>query len=119
MKVKVIRKFRDRYSGALYNKGDLLEITEKRYREILSVGKFVFKIAQNDAQSVSEEHANILSDGEAETPRNDSATPSDGFDIMSVRELKEYANATHKLTFKAGMKKAEIIETLRKMELNR
>ncbi len=116
MKVKVIRKFRDRYTGAIYNKGDLLEITEERYKEILNVGNLVFKIAQNDDQNNSSEKANTLSNGAKETPTNDSTPSGDGFEIMSVRELKEYADATHKLTFKAGTKKAEIIETLRRME---
>lgn len=116
MKVKVMRKFRDRYTGAIYNKGDLLEITEERYNEIMSVGKIVYKIAQNDVLNIGEESTNVLSNDGAETPRSDSATPCDGFDVMSVRELKEYADVTHKLTFKAGTKKAEIIETLRRME---
>lgn len=116
MKVKVIRKFRDRYTGALYNKGDLLEITEERYREILSVGKLVFKIAQNDVQNNSSESVNTLSNEAEETLTNDSTQSSDGFDAMSMRELREYADATYKLTFKAGTKKAEIIETLRRME---
>ena len=116
MKVKVIRKFRDKYTGELHRKGDFLEITEERYAEIMSVGNLVRQVAQNDAQNTSSDSANILSNEAEETPTNDSAKPSDGFDIMSVRELKEYADVAHKLTFKAGTKKAEIIETLRRME---
>ena len=116
MKVKVTRKFRDKYTGELHKKGDLLEITEERYNEIMSVGSFVYKIAQDDAESVSSDEANILSSEAAETPTNDYAAPDDGLDAMSVRELKEYADKTYKLTFKGGMKKAEIIETLRRME---
>lgn len=116
MKVKVTRKFRDRYTGDIYSKGDLLEITEERYKEIMNVGSFVFKIAQNDAQNNSSEKVNTLSNEAAETPTNDSAQSGDGFDVMSVRELKEYADKTYKLTFKSGTKKAEIIETLRRME---
>ena len=116
MKVKVTRKFRDKYTGELHKKGDLLEVTEERYNEIMSVGKFLFKIAQNDAQNTSSEKANALSSEAEETPTNDPEQSEDGFDIMSVRELKEYADKTYKLTFKGGMKKAEIIETLRRME---
>lgn len=116
MKVKVIRKFRDKYTGELYGKGAVIEITEERYKEIMSVGKFVFKIAQNDTQSVSSGDANTLPNDANETLVGDSASSDDGFDAMSVRELKEYADATHKMTFKAGIKKAEIIEILRRKE---
>ena len=119
MKVKVTRKFTDKYTGALYNKGDFLEITEERYNEIMSVGEFVYKIAQNDAQSVSAGDVNTLSNDAEETHTDDSGASDDGFELMSVRELKEYADKTYKLTFKGGMKKAEIIETLRKMEQNK
>lgn len=119
MKVKVTRKFTDKYTGAIYNKGDLLEITEERYNEILSVGEFVYRIAQNDAQNASNDDANTPLENAEEPLRNDSATSDDGFEIMSVRELKEYADKTYKLTFKGGMKKAEIIATLRKMEQNK
>lgn len=116
MKVKVTRKFRDKYTGERYKKGDLLEITKERYAEIMSVGNFVFKIAQSDVESVSDDDVNTLSDVAAETPTNEPETSEDGLDAMSVRELKEYADKTYKLTFKGGMKKAEIIETLRRME---
>lgn len=116
MKVKVTRQFRDKYTGELHKKGDLLEITEERYNEIMSVGNFVYKIEQKDIASASSDDASILSNEAAEAPTNESEKPSDGFDVMSVRELKEYADKAHKLTFGRGTKKAEIIETLRRME---
>lgn len=34
MKVKVIRRFMDKYTKELYSKGDMLDITEERYAEI-------------------------------------------------------------------------------------
>ena len=116
MKEKVIRKFRDKYTGELYEKGAVIEITEERYKEIMSVGKFVFKIAQDDALSASDGDTNALSNDANETLTDDSASSGDGFDAMSVRELKEYADVTYKMTFKAGTKKAEIIEILRRKE---
>ena len=116
MIVKVTRRFRDKYTGEIYLKGNLLEITKERYDEIMSVGNFVYQIEQKDAEDVSADSAKSLSNEAAETPTNEPDAPSDGFDIMSVRELKEYADQTHKLTFKAGTKRAEIIETLRRME---
>ena len=90
MRVKVTRKFIDRHTGEAHFKGDVLEITEERYQEIASVGNFV--------QMISDD------------------VTSDGFDEMSIRELKEYADKTYKLTFKGNMKKAEMIEELRRME---
>lgn len=116
MKVKVIRKFRDKYTGVLHKKGDLLDITEERYAEIMGVGDFVFKIAQDDALSVSDEDMNTLSNDEEETLSDDSAASQDGFDLMTVRELKEYADKTYKMTFGSGTKKADIIDALRRME---
>lgn len=116
MKVKVLHKFTNKYTGEHYRRGDLLTITEERYREIMSVGELVQIIDQNDALSVSSEDTNTLSDEAEETLRNDSAQSGDGFDIMSVRELREYADKAYKLTFGRSTKKAEMIETLRRME---
>lgn len=116
MKVKVIRRFTDKYTKEPYSKGDMLDITEKRYAEIQSVGNFVFPIAQDNAESVSTDDMNTLSNDAVEAPTNGSAKHSDGFDEMSVAELKEYADKAYKMTFKGGTKKAEIIETLRRME---
>lgn len=116
MKVKVTRKFRDKYTGEIHKKGDFLEITEERYNEIMSVGNLVYKITQKDSEKPLGRSMIENTKKDAETPTNDSGASGDGFDVMSVRELKEYADVTHKLTFKAGTKKAEIIETLRRME---
>ena len=116
MKVKVLHKFTDKYTGEHYRRGDVLNITEERYQEIMSVGNLVFRIEQNDALSVSSDDANTLANDALESPKNDSETPDDAFDAMSVRELREYADKAYKLTFGRNTKKAEIIETLRKME---
>lgn len=115
MKVKVTRTFRDKYTGELHKKGDCLEITKERHAEIQSVGNFVYQLAQNAAETVEAADAiNPLTD-----EGNAAESPSDGFDSMNVKELKEYAEKAYKLTFKAGTKKAVIIETLRRMEHGR
>lgn len=122
MKVKVTRKFRDKYTGERYNKGAVLEITEERYAEIVSVGEFIQRIAQeaqNDAETNGDADAINVSNEESESAETLEEKPTDGFNIMSVRELKEYADKAHKLTFKTGTKKAEIIEALRRMENGR
>ena len=116
MKVKVLHKFTNKYTGEHYRRGDVLNITEERYREILSVGDLVLKIDQDDALSVIPDEVNTLSDDAEETLRSDPSASDDGFDAMSVKELREYADKAYKLTFGRGTKKAEMIETLRKME---
>ena len=116
MKVKVMRKFRDRHTGVIHQRGEVLEITETRYNEIASVGKFVYKFAENEAVSPASSDVINPSD-EAENPVKTASAPSDdGFEAMSMRELKEYADKTYKMTFGRGTKKAEIIEALRRME---
>ena len=90
MKVKVTHKFKDKHTEMIHSKGDILEINDERYQEIASVGNFV-QIVPEDASS-------------------------DGFEEMSIRELKEYADKAYKMTFKGGMKKSEIIEVLRRRE---
>lgn len=116
MKVKVIRKYRDRHTGVIHHSGDVLEITEERYKEIMRVGRYVHRFAEN-APLGRAMYNTVNPSGEAEKPvKTDSAPSGDGFEEMSVRELKEYADKAHKLTFKGGTKKAEIIETLRRME---
>lgn len=116
MKVKVLHKFTDKYTGAHYRRGDVLDITEERYREIMSIADLVYKIDQNDALSVMTDSTNTLSGEAEETLRNDSGASGDGFDIMSVRELREYADVAYKLTFGRGMKKADMIAELRRLE---
>jgi hypothetical protein len=118
LKAKVLHKFTDKYTGEHYRQGDVLDITEARYKEILSVAPLVYAIAQDDAETPSADDATNVSTNAEETAETASDAPSDGFDIMSVRELKEYADRAYKVTFKGGMKKAEIIEELRRLERN-
>lgn len=58
IKVKVKKSFIDRDSRVRHVPGEELEITEKRYKEILSVGDFVEKITPTtaaDPETTSEE----------------------------------------------------------------
>lgn len=41
MRVKVKVSFRDKYTDELYKIGDVIEVTEERFDEILSVGDFI------------------------------------------------------------------------------
>ena len=45
MKVKTVKKFRDKHTGEVHNVGDMFECTEDRYNEILETGEFVTKVA--------------------------------------------------------------------------
>jgi len=49
MKVKVLRKFRDKYTKYLYKAGEILELTKERYEEINSTahGVLVKAIEEN------------------------------------------------------------------------
>lgn len=116
MKVKVLHKFTDKYTGEHYRRGDVLDITEDRYQEIKSVANLVYKIDSADALSVSADDVNTLSNDAEESPRNDFGASNDGFEQMTVRQLKEYADKAHKLTFGTGTKKTDMIAQLRRME---
>ncbi len=44
MKVKVIKKFRDKYSGEYYKVGKILVISKERYDEIIKVAPLVEEV---------------------------------------------------------------------------
>ena len=116
MRVKVLRKFSDKYTGEIYNKGDVLTVTRERYDEIRRVGPYVFEIPDFTAVNVASDDTVNNADAEEKPVTSNSAPSDDGFESMTVRQLKEYADKAYKLTFATGTKKAEIIETLRRME---
>lgn len=55
MNVKVLRKFRDKYTKEVYEKGDIIEVTNERYEEINSTahGVLVEKIQEVDFESMT------------------------------------------------------------------
>lgn len=50
MKVKVLKKFIDKHNGKVYQEGDVLNITKKRYNEILTVDKLVEEIVEDNEE---------------------------------------------------------------------
>lgn len=44
MKYKVIKAFTDKHTYKKYNIGDVIEVTEDRAKEILSVGELITKV---------------------------------------------------------------------------
>lgn len=41
MKVKVLKKFKDKHNGKVYKVGDVITVSKERYAEILTVDKLV------------------------------------------------------------------------------
>lgn len=55
MKAKVLKRFKDKYSGEIYKEGDVLNITKERFAEILTVAPLVEEVkAQRKKAAVSE-----------------------------------------------------------------
>lgn len=54
MKVKVLKRFRDKHSNEIHKVGDILDITKKRYNEILKVDKLIEKV-EDDQEEKEEE----------------------------------------------------------------
>lgn len=46
MKAKVLKRFKDKYSGKFHEEGEMLTITRDRYNEILKVGKLVEEVKE-------------------------------------------------------------------------
>lgn len=46
MKVRVIKSFRDKYTKKVYKADDIIEVSEERFDEILSVDKLVEKVTE-------------------------------------------------------------------------
>jgi hypothetical protein len=44
MKAKVLKQFKDKYSGKVYKQGDVITVSKERYAEILTVGKLVEEV---------------------------------------------------------------------------
>ena len=55
MKVKVLRKFRDKYTKQVYDKGQIIEVTNVRYKEINSTayGILVEKLNEIDVGNMT------------------------------------------------------------------
>lgn len=51
MKVKVLKSFRDKHTKKRHNVGDIMEVTEERFAEILEKGPLVEKISEETKAS--------------------------------------------------------------------
>lgn len=57
MKVKVIKKFRDKETKVIHKAGDTLTISKKRFAEIQKVGNFVVEVTDQDEAADQDETA--------------------------------------------------------------
>lgn len=46
MKAKVLKKFVDKHNGKVYQVGDVITISKKRFAEILTVGNLVEEVTE-------------------------------------------------------------------------
>lgn len=51
MKAKVLIKFKDKYTGEIYEQGATITVNEKRFKEILTVGDLVEEIKSVEAET--------------------------------------------------------------------
>lgn len=50
MKVKVIRKFKDKYNKKIYPIGKVIEVTEERFEEIQKQGNYVEEETEEETE---------------------------------------------------------------------
>lgn len=46
MKAKVLKRFKDKHNGKIYESGDVITVSKKRFAEILEVGQLVEEITE-------------------------------------------------------------------------
>lgn len=46
MKAKVLKKFRDKHNGKIYEADDIITVSKKRFAEILEVGELVEEVTE-------------------------------------------------------------------------
>lgn len=90
MKVKVVNRFVDKNTKQLHEYGEVIEVTEERFKEISAAGKYVEKIEDEEPK---------------EKPLGK----------MKVDELKEYAKA-HEIELGEAKTKDEILEAIKAAE---
>lgn len=46
MKAKVLKRFKDKHNGKIYERGEVITISKKRYEEILTVAPLVEQVVE-------------------------------------------------------------------------
>lgn len=56
MRVKVLKKFRDKHTGVIYKANDVIEVTEERFAEINKADKtLIVEVAEETTEETAEE----------------------------------------------------------------
>jgi len=55
MKVRVLRKFKDKHTGKMHMAGETITVTKERFEEILTVDKLVEEVTEEATEDVTEE----------------------------------------------------------------
>lgn len=112
MYAKVTREFVDKHTKEIHKVGSVFECSEVRFAEIQAVSP---RLAMR-VEMPSEDNAGDLSGKAAEKAAGGINALEKPLERMTVRELREYADKAHKLTFGAGTTKAKMIEEIRRFE---
>ena len=51
MKAKVLQRFRDKHSGKIYEAGEIITVTKKRFAEILEVAPLVEEFKEDEQEA--------------------------------------------------------------------
>lgn len=55
MKVKVLKKFRDKHTGEIYKRGEIITVSKKRFAEILTVAPLVEEVKESTDEPKADE----------------------------------------------------------------
>lgn len=50
MKVKVLKAFKDKYTGQMYKVNEVISVTKKRYTEIVKIAPLVEEVKEESAE---------------------------------------------------------------------
>ena len=50
MKAKVVRRFRDKHTGEIYEQGQYIEVTAERAEEILAVAPLIIPVVEKESE---------------------------------------------------------------------
>lgn len=88
MKVKVIAGVvKDRFNGTYHTPGDVIDVTQERYKEICAKGKFVVPVKAKAADKADDaEDSQDSTDDSAEEPEPERLMPAHQYDGLAYIE---------------------------------
>lgn len=64
MKVKTLKRFKDKNTGAIHEVGDVFVVNKNRYEEILKAGKFVVSFESDQEETSESDNVSVEEEGE-------------------------------------------------------